>query len=515
MDKIEAERETTERRPMQHLRLSHSRRLILFAAASLTLGLVNIPLARSDAINADDVIKRAHAAMGGADVKSVQIRGVGPGSLFGQAHEPGFEWPKVIYNSLSRVLDFEHEAYREDAARSRAELLGGGATPPFGLGDLLTIGFLKDGVSWNTVGPFVGPATASLEARVNDLWTTSPHGAILAAKKFGATAETKQLDGQSFSTLSFTIPRKMSAVVWVNSAGFVTKIDSMVPNAVLGDMDVVTRFEDYRDVGGLKFPMRLRQSAAGTEVFDISVQDVKIDLPAKIDVPEGIRGAKPKFAVQKVVDGVWFLEGPTHNSVAIEMKDQIVLVESPMFDGYAEQIFLAANALVPGKKVGTVIATHHHFDHAGGLRYAASEGATLVASSMALPYYEKIFSNPSLIAPDRLARSGQKTAFVGVDDLKVLSDDNQRIEIHQIRDSTHSRGFLMVYLPKNQILVEADLFQTRPPTSPDLPLPIGREVNLADNLDRLKLKVDTILPLHSHALTERELRARTQKPIQK
>jgi hypothetical protein len=105
----------------------------------------------------------------------------------------------------------------------------------------LTIGFLKDGVSWNTVGPFVGPATALLEGRVNDLWTTSPHGAILAAKKFGATAETKQLDGQSFSTLSFTVPRKMSAVVWVNSAGFVTKIDSKVPDAMLADMDVVTQ----------------------------------------------------------------------------------------------------------------------------------------------------------------------------------------------------------------------------------------------------------------------------------
>jgi glyoxylase-like metal-dependent hydrolase (beta-lactamase superfamily II) len=186
-----------------------------------------------------------------------------------------------------------------------------------------------------------------------------------------------------------------------------------------------------------------------------------------------------------------------------------------VFDAYAEQIFLAANALVPNKKVGTVIATHHHFDHAGGLRYAASQGATLVASTMAVPYYEKIFSNPSLIAPDRLATSGKRAAFVGVDDLKVISDDNQRIEIHEIRDSKHSRGFLMVYLPKNQILVEADLFQTRPPTTPDLPLPIGSEVNLVDNLDRLKLKVDTILPLHSHALTDRELRARTQKPVQK
>jgi hypothetical protein len=31
----------------------------------------------------------------------------------------------------------------------------------------------------------------------------------------------------------------------------------------------------------------------GTEVFDISVQDVKVDVPPKIDVPDGIRGAKP------------------------------------------------------------------------------------------------------------------------------------------------------------------------------------------------------------------------------
>jgi glyoxylase-like metal-dependent hydrolase (beta-lactamase superfamily II) len=459
--------------------------------------------------------------MGGADLKSIHIEGVGPGSLFGQAYEPGFAWPKIIYTSLTRVLDFEHEAYREDAARSRAELLGGGATPPIGQGDLLTIGFLKDGVSWNTAGPFVGPAPALLEARVNDLWTTSPHGAILAAKTFGAIAETKQRDGQMFSTLSFTIPRKMSAVVWVNSAGFVTRIDSKVPSGIIGDMDVTTQFEEYRDVGSVKYPMRLRQSAAGTEVLDITVQDVKVDVPAKIDVPESIRGAKPKLAVQKVADGVWFLEGPTHNSVAVEMTDQIVLVESPISDGYAEQIFLAANALAPAKKIGTVIATHHHFDHVGGLRYAASQGATIVASSMALPYYEKIFSNPSLIAPDRLATSGQKAAFVGVDDFKVISDDNQRIEIHQIRDSLHSKGFLMVYLPKHRILVEADLFQishftNAAPTSPARPtLPVGSELNLVQNLDRLKLNVDTILPLHSHTLTERELRVRTQRPIQK
>jgi glyoxylase-like metal-dependent hydrolase (beta-lactamase superfamily II) len=486
-----------------------------FVAASILVAIVGPSRAQNARIDADEVIRKAQAVIGGAAVRSMQVRGVGPGSLFGQAFEPGFAWPKVTYTSLTRALDFENNSYREDATRARGELRGGGATPPFGQGDLLTIGLLKDGVSWNTVGPFVGPAPVLLEARINDLWTTSPQGALLAAKRYGAVAENGVGDGQTFTTLSFTIPRTLKAVVWVNSAGFVTRIDSKVPNAVLGDSDVVTQFEDYRDVAGLKFPMHLRQSQAGTEVFDIAVQDVKVDLPLRLDMPAGVRGAKPPIAVQNAGSGVWFLEGPTHNSVAIEMKDQIVLVESPMFDGYAEQIFLAANALVAGKRVGTVIATHHHFDHAGGLRYAAAQGATIMVSSLALPYYESIFANPNTIAPDQLATSGRKPVLVGVGEGKVLSDDMQQIEIHEVRDSLHARGFLMVYLPKDRILVEGDPFHIRPPTSPALALPVGSEVNLVENLDRLKLRVDTILPLHFHALTGKELQARTERLLQK
>jgi glyoxylase-like metal-dependent hydrolase (beta-lactamase superfamily II) len=482
---------------------------------SIVAMLVGSSRAQNAGIDAAEAIRKAQDAIGGSSVRSIQVRGVGPGSLFGQAFEPGFAWPIVTYTSLTRVLDFENNSYREDAARARGELQGGGATPPFGQGDLLTIGFLKDGVAWNTVGPFVGPAPVLLEARTNDLWTTSPQGALLAAKRYGAIAESRIVDGQNFTTLGFTIPHELKAVVWVNDAGFVTKIDSKIPNAVLGDTDVVTRFEDYREIAGLKFPMRLRQSQAGTSVFDIVVQDVKVDLPSRVDMPAGARGAKPTIAVQKAGSGVWFLEGPTHNSVAIEMKDQIVLVESPMFDGYAEQIFLAANSLVPGKKVGTVIATHHHFDHAGGLRYAAALGATIMVSSLALPYYEKIFANPNTVAPDQLAISGRRPVLVGVDEGKVLSDDMQKIEIHEVRESLHARGFLMIYLPKERILIEGDPFHIRPPTSPALALPVGSEVNLAENLDRLKLHADTILPLHFHALTGKELQARTERLLQK
>ena len=39
-------------------------------------------------------------------------------------------------------MDFENNSYREDVIRARGELLGGGATPPFGLGGLL-IGLIE------------------------------------------------------------------------------------------------------------------------------------------------------------------------------------------------------------------------------------------------------------------------------------------------------------------------------------------------------------------------------------
>jgi hypothetical protein len=96
--------------------------------------------------------------------------------------------------------------------------------------------------------------------------------------------------------------------------------------------------------------MRLRQSQAGSEVFDVAIQNVKVDLPLRMDVPDGVRGVKPPIDVQNVSSGVWFLGGPSHNSVAIEMKGQIVLVESPVSDGYAEEVFRAANTLVAGRR---------------------------------------------------------------------------------------------------------------------------------------------------------------------
>ena len=464
------------------------------------------------AVDADAIIRKAQSALGGANVKTITLTGAGSGGLFGQAYEPNLVWPKLTIPLMTRVLDFEAGAFREDSIRSRAEVRGGGGNPPFGEGDAASVGFMRERFSWTTIGTFVGPAQGSYETRVHDLWTSSPQGAILAAKRFNAVAEAVSKDEQPYTTLTFDIPKVMEAVVWVDMNGLVTEIATKIPNPVMGDMEIRTLFEDYREISGIKFPLRIRQTQGGGEFFDITVRDVRLDLPSDTEVPPAIQTpARPSLTVEKIADGVWFLRGGTHNSVAIEMADHILLVEAPLSDGFATQLFTRANGLVPGKTVRSVVVTHHHFDHTGGLRYAASQDATLFVSAIAKSYYQRVLANPNRIVPDSLAQSGKTPRIVGVGARHAFSDAMRTVEVHEIPDSLHARGFVMVYLPKEKVLIEGDPFHIRPQDNMLRPLPVATEINLIENIERLRLSVDRILPLHGRASSMEELNARSGK----
>jgi glyoxylase-like metal-dependent hydrolase (beta-lactamase superfamily II) len=347
----------------------------------------------------------------------------------------------------------------------------------------------------------------AVDGRIHDLWTGTPQGAIKAAQRHGAVAGTRMVNGQTVNTLSFTAPGQYAATLVLDGAGLVTRIESTMPNAVLGDTAMVTEFSDYADSKGLRFPMRIRQSLGGFAALDIAVTEVTPNAAADFNVPDNVRNFRENVSTEKVADGVWFLAGGSHNSVAIELADQIVLVESPLYDGRASAVLATANALVAGKKVKTVINSHHHFDHAGGVRTAVAEGAELITSAAAKPYFERVLANANRIAPDALAKSGRTARVTGISGSTVLRDSTRPIEIHEIQGSVHAQGFLMVWLPKERLLIEADAYTPGPPNSPPPAVPNGNQVNLVQNIERLKLNVDRILPLHSRIATMAELYA--------
>ena len=76
-----------------------------------------------------------------------------------------------------------------------------------------------------------------------------------------------------------------------------------------------------------------------------------------------------------------------------------------------------------------------------------------------------------------------------------------------IEDSPHAQGFMMVWLPAERLLVEADAYTPGPPGVAPSARPNPNHVNLLQNIDRMQLDVDRILPLHGRVVAIEDLRA--------
>jgi glyoxylase-like metal-dependent hydrolase (beta-lactamase superfamily II) len=388
-------------------------------------------------------------------------------------------------------------------AQQRAEPTGGGAIPLMGQGEQRATQLLKGTNAWNMAGPAPQAAPLGVSGRVHDLWT-SPHGAIKAALKNNTGARTVDENGKRYTAVAFGSPGNFTATAYINANNLVERVESVQPSPVMGDTATTTWYSDYKDVGGVKFPMRIRQNMGGFEVFDLTVKEVKPNVAVNIEVPALVPAFAERAVAEKVADGVWHLAGGSHNSVAIEMADHMIVVEAPLYDGRSGAM-LAEVKKLSNKPIKYVVNSHHHFDHAGGLRTAAADGAEIVTSAAARPYFERIFANPNTVAPDALAKSGKRATVSGVDGKRVFTDGKRNVEVHYIENSVHAHGFNMVYMPAEKLLIEADAYTPGAPNSPTPARINDNHKALVDNMDRLKLNVERILPLHGRVVPVAEL----------
>lgn len=484
------------------------RRFAAHALAPMLVAAALVGCATPD-LDGASAIARAEQAMGGVGLKTLRYGAEGTGYTFGQAFVPGLPWPKITLHAMTRSIHYDTASMRDEITLSRAEPRGGGGYPL--QGEQRNDQYLSGGFAWNQAATGPQPGPRFVADRVHQLWIT-PHGALKAAARNKAAAQSRTEGGAAVTALKFREPGRFDAIVIVGADGLVQRVESRAPDAVLGEVDVVTRYSNYRDVGGVKFPGRIEQSMAGHPVLDVTVREVQPNAPVDIAPPDAVRSAAERVASEKLADGIWHVAGGSHNSVAIEMRDHLVLVEAPLNDGRTQPVIDAVKALAPGKPIRYVINSHVHFDHAGGLRAAVADGATVVTQAGNVAFFERAFATPNRIAPDRLTQSGRSAAFLAVNDKATLSDGARTIDIHRIADSVHNDTFLMVHLPNEKILIEADAYTPLAPGAQPPATPNANNLNLIANIERLKLQVDRIAPLHGRVVPLADLYTTASRP---
>jgi glyoxylase-like metal-dependent hydrolase (beta-lactamase superfamily II) len=449
-------------------------------------------------------LENAVRTMGATGMKSIQYSGSGFNFALGQSVRPFVPWPRFNVKNYSRLINYDTASSREEMVRTQFENppRGGGAQPI--IGEQRQLQLVSGAYAWNLAGSNPTAAPAASAERMLQIWLT-PHGFLKAAMANRATVSRSRNAGErKTSVVSFVVDGKFRMRGLINDQGLLDRAETWISNPVIGDMKVEAVYTNYKDFGGVKFPTRIVQLQGGHPTLDITVSEVRANGAADIEAPANARQTTaPPVRVdsQKLADGVWYLTGGSHHSVAVEFKDHVAIIDGPLNEERSLAVIDEVKKLAPNKPIRYLVNTHHHFDHAGGVRTFVAEGATVVTHLLNKKFCEQFLRGGRRLSPDKLSQTRKPLRLLTMTGKHILTDGTRVLELHHVKGNRHNEAMIMAYLPKEKLLIEADVFTPPPPNAPPPATPNPFTVNLYENIQRLRLEVDQIAPMHGRLVS--------------
>jgi glyoxylase-like metal-dependent hydrolase (beta-lactamase superfamily II) len=483
--------------------------------------------ATAAAQDAGTLLQAADRAMGASAVSSIQYSATGWMRPVGQSFAADDDWPRLDLKSYSATIDYGSRSGKEEYVQIQGNnpAQGGGFQPI--VGERRTTAFVSGSSAWNlNAQGQANPQPNAAEERQFMLWT-SPHGFIKAAQQ---AQDVSVLDrylvraGRTLKVIGFTTMGKYRVTGEFNDQNLLERVVTWIPNPMMGDMQVEIRYSDYRDVGGgAKFPYRIHAHqgdhpfVGGRNWLDLTITQASANIPnAAQAVPDNVRNAAAPRAQansRPLGNGVWLIGGAGANSVAIEFRDFITVVEGPDDDARSTAVIAEVKRVIPNKPIRYLVNTHHHWDHAGGIRGFAAAGATIVTHESNRDFYEEVVLAPQSrsLEPDSLSRFPFATTGPGPEILETfadryaISDGTQTAMVYHVANLGHAADMAITYVPSAKILISADMG----PPAPGAPAANvnASTVALYNTIRRLGLDVAQHVPIHgnpsSHADFER------------
>ena len=158
------------------------------------------------------------------------------------------------------------------------------------------------------------------------------------------------------------------------------------------------------------------------------------------DEPSYDTQGSPGLRLQELAPGIQHVVGGSHNSLIVEMKDHVIVFDAPVSDWQSTWTISAARGKYLRKPVKYLVLTHHHMDHAGGIRAYADAGATIVAGQGTAAHFRRVLAAPFTRNPILRQRDLSRTPIVEVMDKHVLSDGQRQVELYVLDQPARERA---------------------------------------------------------------------------
>jgi hypothetical protein len=165
------------------------------------------------------------------------------------------------------------------------------------------------------------------------------------------------IDGKN---LTFNVEERRSN--YLNDQNLVERIQYLITNEVVGDLPVEFTCS-IMPIWRRQVPAH-RQNQDGHPTLDLTIREVKPNAAVTLEVPatsrQGSTTGNASVKVDKLAEGVWYLNAAGVSSWAVEFKDHVVMVEGPFGEARSLAVNEAVRKAVPNKPIKYVVNTHAH-----------------------------------------------------------------------------------------------------------------------------------------------------------
>ena len=481
--------------------------------------------------DARSVLQAVAQNIGADNLTTLQISGTtGWSAAPGASYSSTDDWTRFEVPSYTKQFDFHAHFSREQMARqwgTYSRLGGGQGVPDQGQ---QKIDFVLNGTTaYVLAGGGAGPYDREGYMDgipVAEMWQLdmimTPHGFVKAALASSANPNfvTVGPHGRPFSHISITALGKYHLTATINDQKEIEAVQTHVANPMFGDMLYEWRYGPYKQFGAVKYPSFIHHDEGDVRLnpahnaMEIQISAVQANASVQVLTPPDSTKV-PKDLISPVeskqlAEGVWYIGGIRHASVAVEFRDFVTVIEAPLSEKRSIVVINEVHRLVPNKPIRYLVNTHHHFDHAGGMRTFVAEGATVVAPFQDREFYEQVVFSPAprTLEPDRLsfltADQLAKPYLEWVNGKYVISDWTRTLDVYPLPPFEHAADMMIAYLPRERMVVNGDVY-TPPAKGAPLPKPNDGSRVLLETIQRLGLDVSTHVGLHGGVGPEEDL----------